>query len=127
MRLMIGVVVALVVATTPVFAEQDERGQIDPEKGALIGGIVGLAAGFAASAIYSGTTQQCDNDVYEHTLARCGLPIAGMVIGGAFAGHFIGHLADKPREEQTSRKAGSHGWKPLTVPAPMVRLRPPTP
>lgn len=127
MRRMIAVVIALIVAATPGFAEQDERGQIDPEKGALIGGIVGLVAGFAASAIYSETTQQCNNDVYQNTLARCGLPIAGMVIGGAFAGHFIGRLADKPREEQTSRKAGSHGWKPLTVPAPIVRLRPPTP
>jgi hypothetical protein len=88
---------------------------------------VGLAAGFAASAIYSGTTQQCDSDVYEHTLARCGLPIAGMVIGGAFAGHFIGRLADKAPEEQPSRKTARLQSKPFTVPAPTVRLRQPSP
>jgi len=127
MKLMLAVVVALIVTTTPGFAATDEASQAGRETGALIGRIVGLGAGFVASAIYSHTTHQCDNDVYQHTFPRCGLPIAGMMIGGAFAGHFIGRLADKPPNEEPLRKASGQGSKPLTVPAPAVKLGQPTP
>jgi hypothetical protein len=121
----IGLLVLVLIAT-PVFAQQDDINQTSHRKWALKGLAIGLAAGGASALIFAANEEYCEDPDPEER-SRCYGPALAMVVGGAAAGWLVGLLVDATAKDDSSPNTSSTGWKPLTVPAPIMKLRQPKP
>ena len=117
-------VVALTFTALPAYAQEESP---HARKGAVIGTVVGLAAGAVAGYFYvwHGNCRYWD-DYYDNVWAPCVLPASAMVAGGGLAGYFVGRSADRRSrsESRTSRLAARETGR-ITDLVPAIRLRRP--
>jgi hypothetical protein len=127
MKCVTGVIAAIcLAAAVPVSAQEAAMEKGNRGKTTLIG----LAVGAGAALVYGLASDYCtnpDSDYLEHERALfCGLPIAGMVAGGAVAGYFLGH-GDRPVSPARQHGPADDRRAMEALRAVRVRLRGPAP
>jgi hypothetical protein len=125
MRPLIGLLVAILI-TPPAFAQQNDTYQTGHRKWALKGLAIGLAAGGTSALIFAANEEYCEDPDPEER-SRCYGPALAMIVGGAAAGWLVGLLVDAGAKNGSSPNTSPSRWKPLTIPAPIMKLQQPKP
>jgi hypothetical protein len=94
-------------------------------KWAVLGTVIGIAAGGAAGVLYYRQTDCYQYDEwYDNSWAVCVLPGVAMAAGGGVAGYFIGRAADKrSKSPETNLQRSAVNPVDVTWGAAPIRLR----
>jgi hypothetical protein len=121
MRYKIGVVLLLTIMLSTLSVSAQERAATNPTRGAILGTVIGAAAGAVGAALIM--AKPCIGGAYEGKALSDVVTPVGLIGGGAVAGYFIGRGAGahKTSESTMSRtpEFSSDGIKRL---AGSVRL-----